>query len=91
MKKSEVSKIAAVFKVLSEPSRLSILSCLMERPHHVGELVTALGAKQANISKQLGILARAGLVEGERDGNIVRYAITNPLVKKLCSTVCGRR
>lgn len=83
-------QIAEVFKVLSEPSRLMILSYLMRRPHQVGELVEAMGAKQANVSKQLGILARAGLVRGERDGNVVRYAIISPLVKKLCSTVCNK-
>lgn len=81
-------QIAEVFKVLSEPSRLMILSYLMRRPHQVGELVEAMGAKQANVSKQLGILARAGLVEGQREANYVRYRICSPLVKTLCRAVC---
>ena len=55
----------------------------------VGEIIAATGMKQANVSKQLGILHQAGVLARERDGNLVRYFIRTPLVFNLCALVCG--
>lgn len=54
------------------------------------EIVEAAEMKQANASKQLGILKQAGLVDRERDGASVRYSITEPMIFELCDLVCGK-
>jgi DNA-binding transcriptional ArsR family regulator len=87
---ASLSQVARVFAVLAEPTRLQILQALAAGPLYVGELVERLGARQANVSKQLGILHQAGLVERERHGALVRYAIGEPLIFELCSLVCGK-
>jgi DNA-binding transcriptional ArsR family regulator len=81
--------VADLFGVLAEPTRLRILQHLEAGPATVSQLIDALGLKQANASKQLGIMHRAGLLEREKDGTSVRYRIRMPLVMKLCELVCG--
>lgn len=80
--------VAELFGVLSEPTRLRILQHLQVGPASVSELIEAIGLRQANASKQLGILHRAGLLSRARTGNIVRYSIRMKLVHQLCELVC---
>src|SRR5690348_16038615 len=82
--------VADLFAVLSEPTRLRILQLLEEGPATVSEVVGRLGIKQANASKQLGILYQAGVLGRQKNGLSVRYSIRMPLVFDLCSLVCGR-
>lgn len=86
---AQLAAVADLFGVLSEPTRLRILQMLQDGPASVGEMVDALDIKQANASKQLGILHAAGVLGRERDGNSVRYSIRMPLVFDLCELVCG--
>lgn len=85
-----LESVAGLFRALAEPTRLAILQQLRAKPFSVGELVTRLGAKQANVSKQLGLLHGAGILMRERVGNTVYYAISDPLVFELCDLVCGK-
>jgi DNA-binding transcriptional ArsR family regulator len=87
---SALQDVARLFDVLAEPTRLQILQALASGPKCVGELVDTLDAKQANISKQLGVLHQAGLVSRERDGLLVRYGVSEPMIFELCSLVCGK-
>jgi DNA-binding transcriptional ArsR family regulator len=85
-----LAEVAKLFGVLAEPTRLEVLRALAEGPLCVGDLVERLGAKQANISKQLGILYAAQIVDRERAGLTVRYFIREPMIFELCSLVCGK-
>jgi len=86
----QLESVAELFGVLAESTRLALLQELRGGPLAVGELVEALGAKQANVSKQLGILHSAGFVGRERQGNSVRYFIADELVFRLCELVCAK-
>jgi DNA-binding transcriptional ArsR family regulator len=86
---AQLQAVADLFSVLSEPSRLRILQMLQRRAATVGEIVSATGMKQANVSKQLGILHSAGVLARQKEGNAVRYSIRLPLVFDLCALVCG--
>ena len=86
----QLGEVANLFAVLSEPSRLQILQTLRSGPRSVTELVEACDLKQANVSKQLGTLYRARLVDRERDGNVIRYFIRDPMIFSLCELVCGK-
>lgn len=84
-----VEVIAERFRVLSEPMRIRVLDRLRGGEMTVGELAEALGTSQQNVSKHLGVLARAGLVAREKDGNSVRCRIADESVMRLCEEVCG--
>jgi DNA-binding transcriptional ArsR family regulator len=85
---SQLQAVAELFAVLSEPTRLRILQMLQNEPATVGEIVQTLAIKQANASKQLGILHQAGVLSRQKNGTQVLYSIRMPLVFDLCSVVC---
>jgi DNA-binding transcriptional ArsR family regulator len=85
---AQLEAVADLFAVLSEPSRLRILQILQAGPASVGELVEESGFKQANVSKQLGILLGAGVLDRRQEGNRAIYSIALPLVFDLCDLVC---
>lgn len=84
-------RIARLFGVLAEPTRLKLLFALHEGEATVSALVARLaGAKQANVSKQLGVLYDAGLLSRARAGNQIIYAVREPAIFELCEIVCGK-
>jgi len=87
---AQVQAVAELFAVLSEPTRLKVLQLLQGGPATVTRIVEELGLKQANASKQLGILHQAGVCAREKSGTQVRYSIRMPLVFDLCALVCKR-
>ncbi len=90
LNRHQLESVARLFRLLSEPSRLAVLQQLRARPMTVGELVKALGMRQANVSKQLGVLHDAELLSRKRLGNHVQYAIAEPMIFDLCNLVCGK-
>jgi DNA-binding transcriptional ArsR family regulator len=66
---------AALFKLLSHPSRLAILQVLRDGEECVCHMEAALGLRQAYISQQLMVLRQAGLVADRRDGWNVFYRV----------------
>jgi DNA-binding transcriptional ArsR family regulator len=71
---------AKLFRGFSDPSRLSILEALRPAPLTVGEIVTATGLSQSNVSNHLGCLRDCGLVAYEQEGRYVRYQLSDPRV-----------
>jgi DNA-binding transcriptional ArsR family regulator len=86
----QLGAVARLFGVLSEPSRLLLLQALHDCPLSVNELVEACSMKQANVSKHLAVLHAHHLVQRERQGNSILYAIADPMIFSLCSLVCGK-
>jgi DNA-binding transcriptional ArsR family regulator len=84
-----IDVIAHRFRVLGEPMRIKLLDRLREGAVSVQELQEATGSSQQNVSKHLAVLAHAGLIGREREGNFVRYEITDESVFKLCEEICG--
>ena len=84
-----VELIAQRFRVIGEPTRIRILDALRDGPLTVNELTAALGGTQQNVSKHVGVLAQAGIVDRARAGNHVRCSIADPSVFELCEIVCG--
>ena len=81
-----VGSAGLVYAVDVEPR---ILDALRDGPLTVNELTVALGGTQQNVSKHVGVLAQAGVVDRERAGNHVRCSIADPSVFELCEIVCG--
>jgi len=67
---------AEFFRTLGHPARIRILELLSERDHAVHELLAAIAIEPSNLSQQLAVLRRAGLVVQRRDGAEVVYSIS---------------
>lgn len=74
---------ADLFKTLGHPARIRILEVLSDGDRTVAELLPLIGLEPSHLSQQLGILRRAGLVDGNRTGSTVTYTLTHPLVVDL--------
>ncbi len=77
------SMIADAMFALSAPSRVQIVSCLLDGPLAVGEITAVLGMEQSAVSHQLRVLREAGLVTVERHGKHRVYAIPTDAVREL--------
>lgn len=80
--------VAEYFGLLAEPTRLKILHCLCDGERAVNEVMEGVGLTQANTSRHLNLLYRAGVVDRRRDGSQVIYRIIDPNFTDLCRTVC---
>ena len=69
--------------------RIKLLDRLRDGAATVHELTEAHGASQQNVSKHLGVLLQAGMVNRIKHGTSARYAIADPDVFTLCEQVCG--
>jgi DNA-binding transcriptional ArsR family regulator len=87
LREEELEVIAQHFRLLGEPMRLKILQTVCREPCTVGDIVTAVGATQANVSKHLSLLAAAGIVSRRKDGQCVYYALADELTLKMCALV----
>jgi ubiquinone/menaquinone biosynthesis C-methylase UbiE len=67
-----------VFKTLADPTRIRILFLLEREELAVQELMEVLGMAQSRVSRHLGILRAAGLLQDRRDGTFVLYRFTLP-------------
>ncbi|RJQ89124.1 ArsR/SmtB family transcription factor [Amycolatopsis panacis] len=74
---------AEFFKTLGHPARIRVLELLSEREHAVAEMLPEVGIEPANLSQQLAVLRRAGLVATRKEGASVIYALTSPDVAEL--------
>lgn len=81
--------VAERFRVLGDPVRLRLLQTLEVGEKSVAELVGATGASQANVSKHLQLMLRAGVVQRRREGLFVFYSVRDARVFQLCDAVCG--
>jgi DNA-binding transcriptional ArsR family regulator len=66
-----------LFKALCEPSRLTILGALAEagKPLSVGDIAEQLPIDFSVVSRHLAILKEAGVVDAEKRGKAVYYAM----------------
>ena len=85
----KIKEICGLFKILSEPMRLRILNELREHERNVGELVSILGATQANISKHLSLMEKSGIIAFRKEGVKIYYFVTADFIFNLCNLVCN--
>ena len=79
------SELADIFKALSDPTRLRIISILAERELCVNDLSEALGMTQSAVSHQLADMREKRLLAARRDGRHVYYRLDDDHVRHLFS------
>ena len=80
---------ADLFRTLGHPVRIRVLEMLQDGPRPVRELLEDIEVESSNLSQQLAVLRRAGLVSSSRDGATVLYTLATPDVAQLLLN--GRR
>ncbi|TYB31129.1 MAG: winged helix-turn-helix transcriptional regulator [Candidatus Mcinerneyibacterium aminivorans] len=69
-----------IVKALAHEIRLEIVDLLSRKEHCVCELVEKLDASQSTVSKHLGILKKAGIVDSQKNGLNVTYFLETPCI-----------
>jgi DNA-binding transcriptional ArsR family regulator len=82
--------IAQYFQALSERTRLKLLFALRGGEMNVTELTESSGCSQANVSKHMTHLTKAGFVQRETRGTSVYYRVADPDIFALCDMVSGK-
>ena len=77
------ARLAATFSVLSDPTRVRMISALAERELCVHELAQALQMTQSAVSHQLALLREMGLVMNTKSGRHVYYALDDSHIHDL--------
>ena len=80
-----IQETAEKLKAISDPTRLKILLLLNDVPHAVcvNNLASKLDISQSAVSQHLKILRHAGLVESDKRGYFVHYALRKDALKAL--------
>lgn len=76
-------RLADLFKVFGDGTRVRILYVLLEAEVCVCDLATLLGMTQSAVSHQLRILKTARLIKSRRDGKTVFYSLADDHVATL--------
>lgn len=81
---------AELFRVLSAPMRLKIISCLCGGEKNVSYLLSRIETTQPNMSQHLNTLYRAGVLGKRREGAQIHYRLIDERVAAICRTVCAQ-
>jgi ArsR family transcriptional regulator len=80
---------AEFFRTLGHPVRIRVLELLGNGPLAVRDLLANIEIEASNLSQQLAVLRRAGIVTSAREGGTVRYALAGPDVADLMRAARG--
>ena len=79
---------AELFRVMSAPMRLKIISSLCTSEKNVTQLLTEIDTTQPNMSQHLNTLYHAGVLGKRREGVQIFYRIVNDRAAQMCRAVC---
>jgi ArsR family transcriptional regulator len=74
---------AEFFRTLGHPVRIRVLELLSGGPMPVRDLLAEIGVEASNLSQQLAVLRRTGIVTATRQGSTMVYALAGPDVSDL--------
>jgi len=78
---SEYLRLAALFKMFGDGTRVKILHALEQNEMCVCDLAALLGLTKSAVSHQLKALRLSNLVKFRRDGQVVYYSLADDHVK----------
>lgn len=71
----EFLKMAEIFKILNDPSRLKILEAIKDHDLCVCDLASLLGVSKSAVSHQMKFLKQYNLVKSDKVGKMVYYRL----------------
>jgi rhodanese-related sulfurtransferase len=84
---SHYGELARVAKALASPARLKLVDLLRQGSRTVDVLAQAAGLSVANSSQHLQILRRANVLTAERQGQSVKYRLSDEAVSRVFASV----
>ena len=78
-----INKLAGIFKLLGDESRLNILFVLENEPRSVSQIMEKTGLSQPLVSFHLKVLREGGLVVTERKATFIFNALCDSDLTKL--------
>jgi ArsR family transcriptional regulator len=81
--------VAERLRILGDPTRLRILNLLRAGERSVLDIAALTGSTQPNVSRNLALLLRAGIVGKRQEGRHVHYRILDPFVDRICEAICS--
>ena len=75
--------LAETFQALADPSRVRIISALIEDELCVLDLAALVEMSQSAVSHQLRILRSLGLVKFRREGRMIHYSLDDDHIRDL--------
>lgn len=78
-----ITRLAATFKVLGDPTRTRIVIALSKAELRVGELVPIVGLSMSAISHQLRLLRNFELVRVRKEGKMAFYSLDDEHIDNL--------
>jgi DNA-binding transcriptional ArsR family regulator len=87
--KFDAKNMAQEFSLLSDPTRLGILSALAKGPQNVTAICKALKIKPPGASHHLGLLRMGRVVNGTRKGKSVEYVTDAASLREMADVLAG--
>lgn len=75
--KETLEQIAELFKGFADPTRVQILSLLVDREMCVGDIAQSVELSQSAISHQLRLLKQMYLIKYRREGKNILYSLAD--------------
>ena len=81
--KETVDAIAELFKAFGDPTRVEILSLLLQQERCVGDIADGIGLSQSAVSHQLRLLKQLHLIKYRREGKNILYSLADDHVRTI--------
>lgn len=81
--KDEYIRLASLFKMFGDGTRVQILHALEQNEMCVCDLASLLGVTKSAVSHQLKALRLANLVKSRREAQIIYYSLADDHVKEI--------
>ena len=79
----EATVLAEMFRMMGDPSRLSIVLACLATPISVGEIAARLGLSASLVSHHLRLLRAARILRAERRGKQVFYSAADQHISRV--------
>ena len=81
--KETLGAIAELFNAFGDPTRVAILSLLLQRERCVSDIAEGVGLSQSAVSHQLRILKQIHLIKFRREGKNLLYSLADDHVRTI--------
>ncbi|MFC7475369.1 ArsR/SmtB family transcription factor [Dankookia sp. GCM10030260] len=81
----QVVELAEMFRLMSDPTRLKIILACLDEAASVGAMAERLGISASLVSHHLRLLRAARLLQADRRGRQVFYAVQDEHIRSMLS------
>jgi DNA-binding transcriptional ArsR family regulator len=80
---------AVLLKALGHPLRLRLVCGLVREPSSLSRIASNLGAPISSVALHLGVLRRAGILTGERNGAEILFHVGDARARMILGALCA--